>query len=156
MKNNRILYLTLFLVFSIKLICQNNKNSDSARAQRHKAIENYKKNYSIEYKKTILDSIEFKGELLDMNFGGSCGVHKRSGVFVFKVKERIYGKCPDTLIVVIQCAQRELYYKLLLKGHSYLLRVSQNILNSWVDTIWEPYKDFKRYYILEKNLTKLD
>jgi hypothetical protein len=153
MTTDRIKFIILFFILSFGLFSQD-KKSDLDSLLKWK--EAYKKKYSEDYKLIITDSIEFTGKLLDMNFGGTCGSFQSSGVFVFKVSECVKNNCPDTLIVIIQCAERDLYRKLLIKGHNYKIRASSNKMKNWVDSVWQPYEKIKRYFLLPDNLTKAE
>jgi len=153
---SHILRLTILSVASFCFLFHCHPNKQNSKDKRKKFLEENRLKYSIEYKETVLDSIEFTGKLIDMNFGGTCGTTRSAGAFLFKIEKRAYGNCPDTLIVLIQCADRDLYRMLLFKELTYNVKVTPNKMKNWVDIIWEQYKDHQRYFCLEKSLTKIE
>ena len=106
-----------------------------------------KQKISQEFKTAITDSFDFKGKLIDMNFGGTCGQGRMAGVFIFKLLASDRKNLKDTIAVVIQCAAGR-YENLLIKNENYIIKVTPIHFRTWVNLIWTKYEYLDRYYIM--------
>jgi len=144
---NKNLILLLFFVMSLPVLAQ---------TENEKKQEHWKKKYSAEYKKTITDSLDFVGNLVDMNYGAACSATVRgAGVFLFKGSSADKRLKDTTIMVVIQCA--DVYRDFLFAGESYRLRVTPGRMKHWADFSWDKYRSYnKHYYLVEKSLERMD
>lgn len=136
--------IILLTVLSLKTLGQTDDLSIDSINKEH---ELQKKQWSDNYKKTVKDSIDFTGILLD-KFQGACGGDDASALLIFKVTKTLSKKLEDTVGVLIAhgCYSVIEKYK---EKNNYTFRITSFKWKVKGDHIAEKYKMIHKYYFLK-------